>query len=352
MGMADAPRRTPASPRGSSTSRCSCSARSAWRRSARSRPTTRKRWRASGHALRERAHRRLSPRLRGGRDLRRPRDPRGVPGAAPARGHGRAGGRGARAGALRASSRAPRLSRRAARLTRVRAGFGAAASAPPTCPRARLPDPRGAAPAARCGLRPQLRALDLAAGGLRQLGRELDDPRVLVGRGLALDVLLQLAHQLGRGRRSRRAARRPRARPRRAPRRAQPRPRPRRRPGGRRARTRPRTGRCGSRRRRSRRRCAPRSRASRPRPRATRSPVRHGSGRRAGPSTLQAPSRIALHVLAEVAEEERRHARGSTVSSPSSTARPDARAAPCPSSPGAPARPAARPVSCPVSVWP
>ena len=38
-----AARATPASPRGSSTSRCSCSARSAWRRSARSRPTTRRR---------------------------------------------------------------------------------------------------------------------------------------------------------------------------------------------------------------------------------------------------------------------------------------------------------------------
>src|SRR5215217_6581998 len=46
----------------------------------------------------------------------------------------------------------------------------------------------------------QLRAPDLAARRARQLGREVDDPRVLVGRGLGLDVLLQLAHQFLRRR--------------------------------------------------------------------------------------------------------------------------------------------------------
>ena len=39
------------------------------------------------------------------------------------------------------------------------------------------------------------RALDLAAGGLGQLGREVDDPRVLVGRGLVLDVVLELGDE-------------------------------------------------------------------------------------------------------------------------------------------------------------
>ncbi len=48
-------------------------------------------------------------------------------------------------------------------------------------------------------LHAQLGPPDLAARGLRQLRREVDDARVLVGRGLALDVLLQLARELGRG---------------------------------------------------------------------------------------------------------------------------------------------------------
>src|SRR3954469_5117232 len=38
-------------------------------------------------------------------------------------------------------------------------------------------------------------SLDLAAGGLRQGVDELDDARVLVRRGLALHVVLQLARQ-------------------------------------------------------------------------------------------------------------------------------------------------------------
>ena len=133
-----------------------------------------------------------------------------------------------------------------------------------------MPQPQAAWPSGRPELGRQAAQRgppDLAAGGLRQLLGEVDDARVLVGRGLALDVLLQLARERGGGRVRRRAARRPRARPRRAPRRAPPPRRPRRRPGGRRAPTRPRTARCGSRRRRSRRRCAPRSTASRRRPR-------------------------------------------------------------------------------------
>ena len=44
--------------------------------------------------------------------------------------------------------------------------------------------------------------LDLAAGGLRQLVGEIDDPRVLVRRGLVLDVVLQLGRQLVAGRES------------------------------------------------------------------------------------------------------------------------------------------------------
>src|SRR4051794_2407770 len=39
---------------------------------------------------------------------------------------------------------------------------------------------------------PQRRAAQLPAGRARQLGRELDDPRIFVRRGLGLDVLLQL----------------------------------------------------------------------------------------------------------------------------------------------------------------
>ena len=113
--------------------------------------------------------------------------------------------------------------------------------------------------------RPQLGALDLARGGLRQLRGEVDDPRVLVRGGLALDVLLQLARQLGRGHVALARARPPRARPSRARHPGPPRRRPRRRLGARRAPTPPRMVRCGSPPRRSRRRCVPRSTASRPR---------------------------------------------------------------------------------------
>ena len=56
------------------------------------------------------------------------------------------------------------------------------------------PPARGARRAG-LALAAQRRAPDLAARGLRQLGREVDDARVLVGRGLALDVLLQLARE-------------------------------------------------------------------------------------------------------------------------------------------------------------
>ena len=44
-------------------------------------------------------------------------------------------------------------------------------------------------------LSPQLSSLDLAARGLGQLGDEVDDARVLVGRGHALDVVLELARE-------------------------------------------------------------------------------------------------------------------------------------------------------------
>ena len=67
MGMSDAPPRTPGWPRGSSTSRCSCSGRSGWRRSARSRPTTRKALTRERALAGERADRRLPPRLPRGR---------------------------------------------------------------------------------------------------------------------------------------------------------------------------------------------------------------------------------------------------------------------------------------------
>ena len=82
---------------------------------------------------------------------------------------------------------------------------------------------------------------------LRQLLGELDDPRVLVGRGDALHVLLQLCWRVGR------RARRPPARRSRGPpsRARRPAPRPRRPPprrDGRPGRTRPRRGRPGSRR--------------------------------------------------------------------------------------------------------
>ena len=163
---------------------------------------------------------------------------------------------------------------------------------------------------ASAGMIAQRSSADLAAGGLRQLGDEVDDAGVLVGRGLALDVLLQLAHELGRRARARpRAARRPRARPRRAPRRAPPRPRPRPRRGGRRAPTRPRTARCGSRPRRSRRRCAP-SKYSQPSS-SSLHPVAGAprAARRAGRARSSARPRSRSHALAEVAEEERRHGR-------------------------------------------
>src|SRR5204863_5336616 len=42
----------------------------------------------------------------------------------------------------------------------------------------------------------QLSALDLAARCLRERIGELDDARVLVGRGLGPDVLLELAHEV------------------------------------------------------------------------------------------------------------------------------------------------------------
>jgi cholesterol oxidase len=41
-------------------------------------------------------------------------------------------------------------------------------------------------------------AADLPARGLRELGREVDDPGVLVGRGLGLDVVLKLPDEVGR----------------------------------------------------------------------------------------------------------------------------------------------------------
>ena len=180
--------------------------------------------------------------------------------------------------------------------------------------------------------------------------RELDDARVLVGRGLALDVLLQLAHELGGGlRRRRRAAPPPRARPRPAPRRARPRRPPRRRPGGRRAPTRPRTGRSGSRPRRSRRRSGPRSTATRPR--------RDGPGRRCAsapgrPAARDAqrdrpPARRALaaHLLAEVAEEEGRDAGGLQHQLAVLDLELARRAAPAPSSPARARSPGAAPRS-------
>src|SRR3954452_11442564 len=46
----------------------------------------------------------------------------------------------------------------------------------------------------------QQRAADLPAGGLRQLVGEVDDARVLVGRRLGLDVVLELAGEAVRGR--------------------------------------------------------------------------------------------------------------------------------------------------------
>ena len=46
-------------------------------------------------------------------------------------------------------------------------------------------------------LLPDLHPADLPADRLGQLGHELDDPRVLVGRRGLLDVLLQLGCQLG-----------------------------------------------------------------------------------------------------------------------------------------------------------
>src|SRR5687768_10168954 len=45
------------------------------------------------------------------------------------------------------------------------------------------------------GLSPYLRALHLAGGGARQGVGELDDARVLVRRGLCLDVVLELARE-------------------------------------------------------------------------------------------------------------------------------------------------------------
>src|SRR5664280_1280835 len=52
----------------------------------------------------------------------------------------------------------------------------------------------------RLGGQPELAAADLAAGRLGQLGDELDQPRVLVRRGVLLDEVLQLAGQPGRRR--------------------------------------------------------------------------------------------------------------------------------------------------------
>ncbi len=113
----------------------------------------------------------------------------------------------------------------------------------------------------------QLGPLDLAAVRLRQLGGELDDARILVGRRLRPGVLLQLAGELVGGAPDRRAGRRSRGRRSRARGRGRRRPPPRPPRGGRRAPTRPRRGRSGSRRRGSGRRRGPRTRGSRLRPR-------------------------------------------------------------------------------------
>ncbi len=204
-----AARATPGSRRASSTCRCSCSARSAWRRSARSPPTTPRRSTASGHSLasaltggyhlaylvgagavavgvaiafavlrppgRRRCPSRTTPpsswptpRASSRRRRRDARPQHRGPAALPpgAAGPGRPG----RAAAAR------RVRRRAAPVG------------------ARRPAQR-AAPRSRSSAR-----LILPLGGLRQLGGEVDDARVLVGGRLALDVLLQLAHQLRRGR--------------------------------------------------------------------------------------------------------------------------------------------------------
>src|SRR5437763_3262474 len=57
---------------------------------------------------------------------------------------------------------------------------------------------RGSLIASRLATPAQQGAPDLAARRLGQLGRELNDTRVLVGRRLSLDVILQLAGELVR----------------------------------------------------------------------------------------------------------------------------------------------------------
>ena len=91
--------------------------------------------------------------------------------------HGAAGGRGARA--------------RARPPERQRAGRRAARLSPPP-----VAHPPGAAGGYRARSAARL-ILPLAVFG--SSSANVDDPRVLVGRGLALDVLLQLARELGRG---------------------------------------------------------------------------------------------------------------------------------------------------------